>query len=518
MPEETITANDKINEKKITGRNIKELSSKLQKAADEGISYKSQEDVGITETLDRIKKRSRIKADSVESEDEKKTKKQTKKSDSPKTTVKKTTAKSKKTKIKSESEKDDNSDEPVNELKDEIIEEEPKGKPKRTTRSRSKKNEVKEEAKEYNEDIENIEASANEIKSKVDKVKNTKDMTMAELLEEASADEEIEEVGEVDEAKPLTDIKSSKRNLKNISDAIISDNTKRKNGKNSAAIVMATITGNKDSGIRTEEEFFEENNTTFPMDVSTIDFEKERYGAEEDCIADFRLVVKKLEEIYDEKNKELISVKDELLNELSDADKNIEIQMKNLKIRQSEIVNQIAQIQEVIANKQSELNNLSLFQITKKNRIKQIIKDSETEIGTLEMEALAFKNKVTNLMEDATHRRVNLFSKVDNVKEQSDYTKGKLDEAKDLLKKMEKREYIDEAAVQRKLILNALKLYTKPMTIGQLMFYPGLSGYSVQTISSAMNHLVTVDKTVIKVDLEDNVYYLISKSAMNVTN
>jgi len=512
MPEQTITANDKINEKKITGKNIKELSSKLQKAADEGISYKTQEDVGINETLDRIKKRSRIKAENVEPETEKKPKKQTKKSDSTKTTAKKTTAKSKKTETTTESETDDNSDETVNKSENEIVEEEPKTKPKRTTRSRSKKNEVK-------GSDEDIEVFPKEIKSKGDKVKNTKDMTMAELLEEASADEEIEEVGEVDEAKLSTDIKASKRNLKNISDAIISDNTKRKNGKNSAAIVMATITGNKDSGIREEEEFFEENNNTgFPMDLSTINFEKERYGAEEDCIADFRLVVKKLEEIYDEKNKELIYVKDELLNELSDADKNIEVQMKNLKIRQSEIVNQIAQIQEVIANKQSELNNLSLFQITKKNRIKQIIKDSETEIGTLEMEALAFKNKVTNLMEDATHRRVNLFSKVDNVKEQSDYTKGKLDEAKDLLKKMEKREYIDEAAVQRKLILNALKLYTKPMTIGQLMFYPGLSGYSVQTISSAMNHLVTVDKTVIKVDLEDNVYYLISKSAMNATN
>lgn len=515
MPEQTITENDKLNEKKITGKNIKELSSKLQKAAGEGVSYKAQDDVGITETLDRIKKRSRIKAESVEPEVEKKTKKQTKKSDSEKTTAKKTTAKSREIKAKSESETDDNSNDKLNELKDEIMEEEPKAKSKRT-RGRAKKSEIKED----NEEIEaSKEVSKNGIKSKSDKAKNTKDMTMAELLEESAADEEIKEDEDVEETKLLNDVKSSKRNLKNISEAIISDNTKRKNGKNSAAIVMATITGNKDSGSRTEEEFFEENNNTgFPMDVSMIDFEKERYGAEEDCIADFRQVVAKLEEIYDEKNKELTSVKDELLNELSDADRNIEVQMKNLKIRQSEIVNQIAQIQEVIAGKQSELNNLSLFQITKRNRIRQIIKDSETEIGTLEMEALAFKNKVTNLMEDATHRRVNLFSKVDNVKEQSDYTKGKLEEAKDLLKKMEKREYIDEAAVQRKLILNALRLYTKPMTIGQLLHYPGLFGYSVQTVSSAMHHLVTVDKTVIKVDLEDNVYYLISKAAMNVTN
>lgn len=505
MPEQTITENDKISKTKITGRNIKELSSKLQKAAEEGASHKIQEDVSITETLDRIKTRNRIKVNTDEADAEKKVKKQTKKSDAEKTDVKKRTARSKKVKAEPEVVADEDLDIiDENELK-ETTKEESKAKLKKSTRGRAKKIEIKEGDSE-------TEIPENKVKSKPDKVKNTKNMTMAELLEEVNVDDE-----EFEETKFSSDVRSPKRNLKNISE-VISDNTKRKKGKNSAAIVMATITGNRDS-IEFEEEFLEDNgNTGFPMDVSMIDFEKERYVAEEDCVADFRLVVKKLEEIYDEKNNELRSVKDELLNELSDADQNIEAQMKNLKIRQSEIVNQIAQIQEVIADKQSELNSLSLFQIAKKSRLKQIIKDSETEIGTLEMEALAFKNKLTNLMEEATHRRVALYSKVNNIREQSDYTKGRLDEAKTLLKKMESREYIDEAAVQRKLILNALRLYTKPMTIGQLLFYPGLSGYSVQTISSAINHLVTVDKTVIKVDLEDNVYYLISKSAMNGIN
>lgn len=505
MPEQTVTAKEKTGEKKITGRNIKELSSKLQKAAEEGTAYRVQEDVGINETLDRIKTRSRVKINAVEIDTEKKVKKQTKKTGATAATKSKKTTKSEET-----------ADEVIDELREieEITEEKPQAKPKKTTKGRTKKAEIKE--------TEEIRIDADEIKPKANKKKNTKEMTMAELLEEAAAEDEIEEIGAteaIEETRLSSDVKSAKRKLKNISDAIISDTTKRKNGKNSAAIVMATITGNKESIDPMERELLEENsNTGFPMDVSMIDFEKERYVAEEDCIADFKLVVKKLEEIYDDKNKELASVKDELLNELSSADQDIEVQMKNLKIRQSDIVNQIAQIQEVIANKQSELNNLSIFQISKKNRLKQIIKESENEIGTLEMEALAFKNKVTTLMEDATHRRVTLFSKVDNVKEQSDYTKGKLDEAKDLLEKMEAREYIDEAAIQRKLILNALRLYTKPMTIGQLLFYPGLSGYSVQTISSAINHLVTVDKTVLKVDLEDNVYYLISKSAMNGFN
>lgn len=525
-------------EKKITGKNIKELSTKLQLAAEDGLAYKMSDESDVSKTLDRIMTRTRTKAVKKSDGDVEKTQKpatrKTKTTTAKATKVKADSTKSTKAKVATVNE-EENPEEKITvrasstRSRAKKLEEKPKTVEKEIKEVKEKKTRTKATSrigKNVKEIVESIEdddiddfsaiedaidkdstqtiAEVIEEETRRSEAKKTKDMTMQELLEQMEKDDE-----------PKLEIKAGKRKLKNISEAIMQDSTKRKNGQNSAALVMATITGNQELEEINDDILLDDSiKTGFPMDVSMIDFEKERYEAEEKCIEDFKKVVVKLEEIDNSKKDELASTKDILINELADTDKNIEQQMKDLKIRQNDIVNQIAQIQEVIAGKQAELNAAGMFQFSRKSRLKQIIAESEAEIGSLEMEALAFNNKVTSLMEEATHRRINLFSSVDNVKEQSEYTTGKLQEARKLLSKMEKREYIDEAAVQRQLILNALRLYTKPMTIGQLLFYPGLSGYSVQNMSAAMNHLVTVDKSVIKVALEDNVYYLISKSAM----
>lgn len=324
--------------------------------------------------------------------------------------------------------------------------------------------------------------------------KTRQDITLEELLEQAQIQEEKDNV----------------KKLRNISETIRADSSKRRKRKNDAALVMATLTGNQEAKAEMEEE-----NVSimagFPIDVSGIDFEKERVEAEQECIEDFKNIVLDLSKDYEEINELFSRTKDQLIENLVELDKKSQFSMTELKMKQNDLVNRIAEIQEVILVKKSEFEKLGFTAFRKKNKIKQLIAESENEIAQLEMEGLGYNAKLVSIVDETSKERNKLFESLQIRKEKYDEVKKRLKDAGIILERMENREEIDENAVQKKLILKALRLYPKPMTIGQLLYYPGLSGYSVQRMSAAINQLV-LEKSVLKVALEDNVYYVIANN------
>lgn len=321
------------------------------------------------------------------------------------------------------------------------------------------------------------------------------DITLGELLEQAKEEPR--------------DGKDSTKRLKNISETIRADSSKRKKRKNDAALVMATMTGNQDPLSSYEADENVPVVSGFPIDVSGIDFEKERYEAEQECIEDFKVIVDDLEKSCETVKLNYNRAKDSMIEDLYNSDKDAQLQMKELKMKQNDLVNRIAEIQEVILVKKSELDALGFTAFYKKNKIRQIIGESEAEISGLELEALSYNSKLLSIVDAAAAERDELFQALEEGKNKYLEAQGRLKEAQQVLKEMEAREQIDENAVQKKLILKALRMYPKPITIGQLLYYPGLSGYSVQRMSAAINQLVQ-DELVLKVALEDNVYYLIA--------
>lgn len=321
-----------------------------------------------------------------------------------------------------------------------------------------------------------------------------KDITLGELLEQAQVQEEKDNV----------------KKLKNISETIRADSSKRRKRKNDAALVMATLTGNQEIKAQMEEE-----NVPiiagFPIDVSGIDFERERMEAEQECIEDFKNIVFALSKDYEEIDILFGRTKDKIIESLVELDKKSQFSMSELKMKQNDLVNRIAEIQEVILVKKAELEKLGFTAFRKKSKIKQLIAESENEIAQLEMEGLGYNAKLISIVDETGKERAKLFENLQIRKEKHDEVKKRLEDAGIILQNMENREEIDENAVQKKLILKALKLYPKPMTIGQLLYYPGLSGYSVQRMSAAINQLV-LEKLVLKVALEDNVYYVIANN------
>lgn len=463
------TATDK--KKKITGSSIEELNAILQNNVTDSVTA-AQNKTGdnVSVALDRIKARVGVKKTASKSKSTKKAKTEDLMDDvaDEKSTKKKTTGKSISTK-------------------------------KTTGKSIStKKTDKKSTTSKADEAIDDkaLDSKDKPVKKKTAgrKASSKKDITMGELLEQGDSDEELSDT--------TKDTKG--RRLKNISETIRADREKR---KNDAALVMATITGNQQGTMPPIDRLAPAG---FPVDVSNIDFEKERYDAEEACIDDFKRVVNGLAHSYEIAQDEFDDLKSEVIDELVKSDRDAQEKMKDLKVLQSDLVNRIAELHEVIAVKNDELNNVGITQFYKKSKIKQILADSENEVTELEMEALKYNGKLLAIVENSAKKRAQLYDRIEAAKQNSKEAQEKLNEAMLLLQRMETREYIDENAVQKKLILNALRLYPKPMTIGQLLYYPGLSGYSVQKMSAAISQLVTNEQSVLKVALEDNVYYLIA--------